>query len=152
MTDKFKMNLNTEQAFHEERRAFIIMRDATLSILNNEPVLVWGGVNQNISHEQILREYKFDEKSIHEHLMKSPRGYYMNGEICLYQGCDMTPGAKWELAPQNYQMVQSYIPMMRRELNLNDNTNVYLGVVVGEIGHVWEKINKMSLANFMRMR
>ena len=82
-------------------------------------------------------------------LNKIPRGYYMKGELCVYQGVYKPT---WELAQSNYQIVQQYIPDLCALFNLKDNSNLYLGVRVGRVGEVWERINKTTIGNFMRIR
>lgn len=69
-----------------------------------------------------------------------PRGYFMDDELCVYTGHDMTPGAVWEIKDDNMETVRSAIPDFRRVFNVKDETPVYLGVRVGEIGKIWEKI------------
>lgn len=142
-----------ETKFHESRRAFFIMREPKLNIIKGDfPILLIEDVGDSNSHIQMLQKYKLDQESINKHLVKSPRGYYMNGELCLYQGFNMIAGTLWQLEPQNYSMVQIYLPELCERFNLNDDSNMYLGVRVGRVGEVWEKINKTTVGNFMHMR
>ena len=133
--------MNTNEAkFHESRRAFIIMRDAGLLV---------APTNTDISHTQMLKNMDLYERDLRYVLMEMPRGYCMNAELCLYQGFS---GDTWRLANNNYTLVQQYMPDLKALFNLNDNSNMYLGVRVGKVGDVWEKINKTTIGNFMRMR
>ncbi len=133
------MNTNEAQ-FHESRRAFIIMRDAGLLV---------APTNTDISHTQMLKNMDLYGRDLRYVLMEMPRGYCMDGELCVYQGFS---GPTWELTKSNYQIVQQYMPDLKALFNLNDNSNMYLGVRVGEVGTVWERINKTTIANFMHMR
>ncbi|MBR4507337.1 MAG: hypothetical protein IKP24_02265 [Alphaproteobacteria bacterium] len=134
--------MNTNEAkFHESRRIFIINPDLGLVIA---PPKV------NISHVDMVYNMGFDDKQYANVVLnKIPRGYYMKGELCVYQGAY---GPTWELAQSNYQIVQQYIPDLRALFNLNDNSNMYLGVRVGKVGDVWEKINKTTIGQFMQQR
>ena len=129
-----------EAKFHESRRAFIIMRDAGLLV---------APTNTDISHTQMLKNMDLYERDLRYVLREMPRGYCMDGELCVYQGFS---GPTWELTKSNYQIVQQYIPDLKALFNLNDDSNMYLGVRVGEVGEVWERINKTTIANFMNMR
>jgi len=124
------------QIFHNQRRAFIIMRDAGLLIAHK---------NSSISHQEMLKNIGIPQKDITKFLTIYPRGYFLDGELCCYQGYDMTPGAKWELSADGRKIIQKYITDLRAVFCLNDETPVYTGVIVGEIGDVWEKINKTTL-------
>ena len=136
------MNKN-EANFHESRRAFIIMHDVGLVI--SQP-------NTNMSHKDMFLKMGLPlVPDVLRHLTETPRGYYMDGELCVYQGY-LLNSPTWNLQPQNYSIVQQYIPDLKELFNLNDNSNMYLGVHVGRIGEVWEKINKTTIGNFMRMR
>ena len=140
--------MNTNEAkFHESRRAFVIIQHHTS--LPHNPGLMIAPANTNISHEEMLTAVNFYGRELQDVLMKSPRGYCMDGELCVYQGFS---GPTWELTKSNYQIVQQYMPDLRALFNLNDNSNMYLGVRVGRIGDVWERINKTNIGQFMRMR
>jgi len=134
-------NIN-EAKFHESRRAFIIIRNAGLLVSPE---------NSNLSHQNMFTKMGLSFVQTTHYLSDMPRGYYMDGELCLYQG--LFDGRKtWELKKTNYSLVQQYMPDLCALFKLNDNSNIYLGVRVGRIGSVWEKINKTTIANFMRMR
>ena len=134
------MDANTKQ-FHESRRIFIINPDLGLVIAPSKT---------NISHVDMIYNMGFyDKQYANVVLNKIPRGYYMKGELCVYQGVYKPT---WELAQSNYQIVQQYIPDLCALFNLNDNSNMYLGVRVGKVGDVWERINQTTIGQFMRMR
>lgn len=140
--------MNTNEAnFHESRRAFIIIMHHTT--LPHNPGLMVAPKNTDISHEQMLNGVNFYGRELQDVLMKSPRGYCMDGELCVYQGFS---GPTWELTPSNYTIVQQYIPDLCALFNLKDNSNLYLGVRVGRVGDVWERINKTTIAEFMKQR
>lgn len=128
----------TEKAaiFHTKRRAFIILPDIGLLVAPR---------NYNISHEQMLKKLGLSQDDILNFLTIYPRGYFMDGELCIYQGYDMIPGVKWVLTNDGKKIVQQYITDLRAIFNLNDKTQVYTGVIVGEIGEVWKKINMVQL-------
>ena len=136
--------MSTEQDFHKSRRAFIIMHHD--SFLYNPGLLV-APKNTDISHEQMLTCVNFHGRELQDFLMKSPRGYCMNGELCVYQGFS---GKTWELTESNYKIVQQYMPDLCALFNLNNDSNLYLGVIVGRVGDVWERINKTTIGNFMQ--
>ncbi|MBP5794609.1 MAG: hypothetical protein J6W41_01160 [Alphaproteobacteria bacterium] len=131
----------SEAKFHESRRIFIINPDLGLVIAPSKT---------NISHVDMIYNMGFNDKQYANVVLnKIPRGYYMKGELCVYQGVYKPT---WELAQSNYQIVQQYIPDLRALFNLTDDSNMYLGVRVGKIGEVWERINKTTIGEFMRMR
>ena len=136
------MNTNAKK-FHESRRAFIIMHDAGLLV---------APTNTDISHQDLLLNMGIPlVPDVLRHLTDPPRGYHMNGELCLYQGY-LNDEQTWNLQPQNYKLVQQYIPDLKALFNLTDDSKIYLGVRVGRVGEVWEKINKTTIRNFMRTR
>ena len=120
---------NTEQVFHKNRRAFIIMPDTGLVVA---PAGFDGG------HMEML--FRLHYPHIRYAMDNFPRGYYMNNELCIYTGHDMTPGAIWEIKEKDMDVVKNAIPDFRRVFFVTDETPVYLGVRVGEIGQIWEKI------------
>ena len=101
--------------------------------------------NFNVSHQEMLKNLGLSQNDIAEVLTICPRGYFMDGELCIYQGYNMTPGAKWELNAAGCRIIQKYTADLRAVFCLNDETPVYTGVIVGKIGDVWEKINKTTL-------
>ena len=74
-----------------------------------------------------------------------PRGYFMNGDLCVYTGHDMTPGAVWEITSEQIDTVIKTIPDFRRVFGVTNETSVYLGVRVGKVGEVWEKIRRTTI-------
>lgn len=128
----------TEKAtnFHTKRRAFIILSGVGLLVAPKD---------YNISHEQMLKKLGLSQDDILNFLTIYPRGYFMDGVLCIYQGYDMTLGAKWVLTNDGKKIVQQYVVDLRAIFNLNDKTQVYTGVIVGEIGEVWKKINMVRL-------
>lgn len=125
--------------FHTKRRAFIIMPDVGLLVAPQQI---------DISHEQMLKNIGLNASDVIKFLSLNPRGYFMNGELCVYMGYDMTPGAKWELTAAGKKTMQTYIADLRAVFNMNDETPVYTGVIVGQIGAVWQKINQTKLKSF----
>lgn len=135
------MNSESAYSFHTVRRAFIMMPGGALLI---------APANTNISHQQMFQTQGIPSEDIPKFLMTVPRGYCMNGEICVYQGADMTPGAIWQLPVENYNIVRGFIPKLCEEFALGDDANLYLGVRVDKIGAVWEKLYKTTIGSFMR--
>ena len=121
-----------EKDFHTNRRAFIIMPDTGLVVA---PRGFSGG------HTELL--IKLHYPKIRYAMENFPRGYFMDGELCLYTGCDMTRGSVWEI--KNIDVVIKTIPDFRRTFAVGDETPVYLGVRVGKIGDVWEKIRRTTI-------
>ena len=134
------MATNAKQ-FLESRRAFIIMPAG----------LLVAPTNTNLSHQDMFTKMGLSFAQTMHYLSDTPRGYYMTGELCLYQGA-LLNHKTWELKQKNYKLVQQYMPDLRALFNLNDNSNMYLGVRVGNIGDVWERINKTTIGEFMRVR
>lgn len=131
-----------EQVFHAARRAFIIM--------GNSGVLL-APANSKLSHKEMLTQMGFSVVQTVQYLNELPRGYCMNSELCVYQGVS-DKSKTWELQPKNYKIVQQYLPDLCALFNLNDNSNLYLGVLVGRVGEVWKKINKTTISDFMKTR
>lgn len=137
------MNSKSAYSFHTVRRAFIMMPGGALLI---------APANTDISHHQMFQTQGITSDDIQNFLMTVPRGYFMDGEICVYQGADMTPGAIWQLPVENYSIVRGFVPELKRSFEINDNTNLYLGVRVGEIGTVWEKLYKTTIGSFVHQK
>jgi hypothetical protein len=135
------MATNAKQ-FHESRRAFIIMRDAGLLV---------APTNTNLSLQDMFTKMGLSFAQTMHYLSDTPRGYYMTGELCLYQGALLNQKT-WELKQKNYKLVQQYMPDLRALFNLNNDSNMYLGVRVGRVGDVWKRINKTTIGEFMRVR
>lgn len=125
---------NSATDFHTTRRAFIIMPDVGLTVAPNG---FSGG------HMEMLINLHYPR--IRYAMDNFPRGYFMNGELCIYTGHDMTPGAVWEIRAEQMAKVIKTVPDFRRVFNAADETPVYLGVRVGKIGDVWEKIRKTNI-------
>ena len=127
--------------FHTNRRAFIMMPNGDLLIAPE---------SSELSHEQMLKNTGMNANELLKFLADVPRGYFMNRELCIYQGFDMTVGAIWKIKSENYDIVRAFIPRLCKEFSVDDNTNLYLGVRVGEIGAIWEKLYKTTIGAFMR--
>jgi len=125
---------NSAQNFHTARRAFIIMPTYGLVVA---PV----GFDQG--HTELLVHLHYP--NIKYAMENFPRGYFMNGELCLYQGFYITPGATWEIRDENIDTIRHHIPNFRQIFSVDDYTPVYLGVRIGDIGTVWEKIRKTNI-------
>ncbi len=126
--------------FHTMRRAFIMM-----------PNELWvAPKNMDITHEQMLRNHGIAANEISRILKEVPRGYFMNNEIVIYQGHDISPNAIWCLDLGGYQIARSFIPNLRREFAVNDNTRVWMGVRVGKIGSVWETLYPTTIGAMTR--
>ena len=127
--------------FHIVRRAFIMMPDGNLLVAPK---------NTDLSHEQMLNNMGMGRDDIPKFLTTVPRGYFMNGELCVYQGFDMTPGAIWRVPVESYNIVRAFIPKLCQEFPITDDTNLYLGVRVGKVGTIWEKLYKTTIGAFVR--
>ena len=125
---------NSATDFHTTRRAFIIMPNTGLTVA---PANFSGG------HTEFLMRLHYPH--VRYAMDNFPRGYYMNGELCFYQGHDMTPGTIWRISNENIGVIRANIPYFRRIFSVQDETLVYLGVRVGEVGDTWEKIHKTTI-------
>ncbi len=125
---------NSATDFHTTRRAFIIMPDVGLTVAPN-------GFPGGHTEMLIMLHYP----RIRYAMDNFPRGYFMNGELCIYTGHGMTPGAVWEIRAEQMATVIKTVPDFRRVFDVTDETPVYLGVRVGKIGDVWEKIRKTNI-------
>ena len=135
------MDSKSAYSFHTVRRAFIMMPGGALLIAPE---------NTDISHQQMFQNQGIAPDDIPKFLMTIPRGYFMDGELCIYQGADMIPGAIWRLPVENYNIVREFVPQLKSNFGIDDNNNLYLGVRVGEIGTVWQKLYKTTVGAFMR--
>ena len=129
------MTINAKD-FHTRRRAFIITDDVGI---------LFAQKNSDISHERMLSDIGLSSMEIPMALATSPRGYFMNDELCIYQGYKTTPGTRWELDQEGKEIVRKYTTDLRAIFKLNDESVVYTGVVVGKIGEEWKKINKTTI-------
>ncbi len=137
------MKVKSAYSFHTVRRAFIMMPGGTLLVAPE---------NTDISHQQMFQNQGIASSDIPKFLMTIPRGYFMDGELCIYQGADMTPGAIWRLPVENYDIVRTFMPQLKHNFEIDDDANLYLGVRVGEIGTVWEKLYKTTIGSFMHQK
>ena len=135
------MDSKSAYSFHTVRRAFIMMPGGALLIAPE---------NTDISHQQMFQNQGIAPDDIPKFLMTIPRGYFMDGELCIYQGADMIPGAIWRLPVENYNIVREFVPQLKSNFGIDDNNNLYLGVRVGEIGTVWQTLYKTTVGAFMR--
>ena len=135
------MKAKSVYSFHTVRRAFIMMPDGNLLLAPEK---------SDLSHEQMLCHIGMNQGDIPNFMTTVPRGYYMDNDVCVYQGLDMTPGTIWRVAPTNYHVIKSFVPKLRQAFQVTDETNLYLGVRVGAVGTVWEKLYKTTIGEFMR--
>ncbi len=125
---------NSATDFHINRRAFIIMPDTGLTV---------APVGFSDGHTEMLIRLHYPQ--VRYAIDNFPRGYFMNGDLCVYTGHDMTPGAVWEIRAEQIDTVIKTIPDFRRVFGVTNETSVYLGVRVGKIGDVWEKIRRTTI-------
>ncbi len=125
---------NSATDFHINRRAFIIMPDTGLTV---------APVGFSDGHTEMLIRLHYPQ--VRYAMDNFPRGYFMNGDLCVYTGHDMTPGAVWEIRAEQIDTVIKTIPDFRRVFGVTNETSVYLGVRVGKIGDVWEKIRRTTI-------
>ncbi|MBO7508801.1 MAG: hypothetical protein J6T57_00805 [Alphaproteobacteria bacterium] len=129
------------EKFHTNRRAFIMWPGRELIV---------SSVGCDISHNQMFSNLGVAPSDVPRFMEIIPRGYFMDGEVCVYQGYDMTPGAVWEITPAGAMIVHDFLPALCHEFKLNCDTNLYLGVRVGVVGQVWDKIRKTKIGDFSR--
>lgn len=125
---------NSATDFHINRRAFIIMPDTGLTV---------APVGFSDGHTEMLIRLHYPQ--VRYAMDNFPRGYFMNGDLCVYTGHDMTPGAVWEITSEQIDTVIKTIPDFRRVFGVTNETSVYLGVRVGKVGEVWEKIRRTTI-------
>ena len=135
------MTQSPARNFHVDRRIFIMMPWLALMVAPK---------NMDITHEQMLQNYGISDQDIQKLLVMVPRGYFMNSELVIYQGCDMTPGAIWCVAPYNYNFLRCFVPDLRREFGVTNDTCVWMGVRVGKIGSVWETLYPTTIGALSR--
>ena len=122
--------------FHNERRAFIVFPETGLLVEEF-------GVSK--SHNDMLVSVGFDDKRIRYIIENFPRGYFKDNDLVFYQDDNFTEGNILQLNKNNISVIKKYIYDFENIFKVNDNTNIYLGVKVGKIGDVWDKVNKISL-------
>ena len=102
---------NSATDFHTTRRAFIIMPGTGLTVAPNG---FSGG------HMEMLINLHYPR--IRYAMDNFPRGYFMNGELCIYTGHNMTPGAVWEIRAEQMATVIKTVPDFRRVFDVGDDT------------------------------
>lgn len=93
-----------------------------------------------LGHNEMLRQLGFSLEQASGILEQVPRGYYMAGNLCFYQGKDFKP-----LTPENEQIVRFFWPDLKQMLNLPDNVHVYSGMIVGKLEDHWMPMHQLNL-------
>lgn len=93
-----------------------------------------------LGHKEMLMHLGFSGEQVSEILERVPRGYYMAGTLCFYQGKDFKP-----LTPENEEIARFFWPDLKQMLNLSDNVRVYSGMIVGKLGDHWAPMNLLDL-------
>ncbi len=127
------------KAYHQKRRAFIIIPQIGVVVAQKGSIL---------SHREILQFLGISAERIKEIIKNNPRGYFMDNTLVLYQGEDIKEGENWELKAENYKTVKENFSDLQKLFNINQDTQIYLGVKPGALGAVWEKVNYVSVDFF----
>lgn len=115
---------------HHLRHAFIIFP--------NVGVLV-EKLGDGLGHQQMLERMGLMPDQVFEILERVPRGYYMAGELCFYQGKDFKP-----LTPENVAWARYYFADLKQILNLPENVRIYSGMIVGKLGSHWMPMHPLD--------
>lgn len=125
-----------EIAFHKARRPFIIFPESGVLL---------GELATTKSHNDILVSMGLDTKYIKYIIKNFPRGYFKDNDLVLYQDDNFVEGNILKVDSKNIPVIKKYIYDFEKLFNIDEKTNIYLGLRVGKIGDVWDKINKISL-------
>ena len=115
---------------HHLRHAFIIF--PTIGVLLEKHGF-------GLGHKQMLEQLGLNSQQVFETLERVPRGYYMGGRLCFYQGSDFKP-----LTNDNLKVVEFFMPQLKQMLNLPDDVRVYSGMIVGKLGDHWMPMHQLN--------
>ncbi|MDR1697096.1 MAG: hypothetical protein LBR41_02660 [Rickettsiales bacterium] len=112
--------------------------------------LIMSRLGTRPSHADMLRNLGFCDADIKRIINNVPRGYYKDGRVAVYQEQEIhTPGYILGVKPENENLVRENLADLKRLLNLDDDTGVYFGLVVGKIGDVWELTRGHKLSDLI---
>jgi len=99
------------------------------------------------SHPEMLKNLGFSKSEIDKNMKDVPRGYYKEGRVAIYQEYEIDkPGYVLEVKPENENVVKEYLKDLKLLLELDQNTDVYMGMIVGKIGDDWKLIRHSKLS------
>ena len=119
------------QHSHQVRHAFIIFPG--IGVLLEKHGL-------GLGHKEMLERLGLTAEQVSETLERVPRGYYLAGTLCFYQGRDFKP-----LTPENEQIARFFWPDLKHMLNLPENVRVYSGMIVGKLGDHWMPMHSLTM-------
>lgn len=122
--------MNSEKKIHQSRRAFIIFPPVGL-ILAHEGC--------SLGHKEMLEALGLSSERVSGIIETCPRGFYLSGNLCLYQGMGFSP-----LTDKNIKIALEYVPELTRALDMPDNTKIYSGMIVGKIGEHWTPMHLIN--------
>ena len=123
------------KAYHEKRRAFIIIPEVGL---------ILGESGQPFSHRDILSHLGLDNEQTSHVLQNYPRGYFLDNKLVIYQADDVKENETWELKPENYFYVRKYFQDLKNLFRITTKTKIFLGVKRGKEGEIWPTINEVK--------
>lgn len=123
------------KAYHEKRRAFIIIPEVGLILGEN---------GQSFSHRDILTHLGLDNEQISHVLQNYPRGYFLDNNLVIYQSDDNVELESWELKPENYFYVRKYFLDLKNLFRITAKTKIFLGVKCAPKGEIWPTINEVK--------
>ena len=127
------------KAYHEKRRAFIIIPEVGL---------ILGESGQPFSHKDILANLGLDKEQISHVLQNYPRGYFLDNNLVMYQSDGNTEQEVWELKPENYFYVRKYFQDLKKLFRITTKTKIFLGVKCAKEGEIWPTINEVESSFF----
>ncbi len=132
------MNKAVEE-YHLKRRTFIIIPNLSLII---------GDVENGQSHTELLQSMGLPENVVREIIENNPRGYFLDNKLVIYQSDNIKEGEAWALREENYPEVKRFYPELKRVFQINSNTKIFLGVLRGKPGVLWDVINEVDVTFF----
>ena len=122
---------NTESEFHRQRTAFVILECGILTAGGG-----FGG-----SHFNLLCRSGFNEDQALRLIAGKPRGYALNGNVCLCQGTDFSC-----LSDENAKKAEKYVPFFRKNRWLSETGKIYDGMQAVKTGSVWTPVKEFKIS------
>ena len=119
-----------ERAFHQSRKAFVVLNDDILVAPDN-----FAG-----SHFDLLRQNGFDERQAKKIISRQPRGYVLDGSVYLYQGENFDC-----LSNENEEKIKNLVLFFQKKAWLKPDGKIYNGMHVGKIGEVWVPVKEFEI-------
>ncbi len=131
--------MNETINYHKLRRPFIIIPEIGI---------IFSQIGKAFAHDELLQNCGFSKKRSNEIIENYPRGYFLNNQLVIYQGKNLTKGESWILKPENYKFVRNFYSDLCRIFKINAQTRIFLGVKCGNTGELWPTIKEVDLNFF----